>query len=274
MEQTPALPLTDKPTVAERFARLVEIMEHLRGPDGCPWDRKQTRESLKPYIIEETYEVLEAMDEAPEVLKDELGDLLFQILFHAELSREAGDFDIADVLFNITEKMVRRHPHIFGSADAETPEDVILHWEEIKLMEQGVKAKGSVLDGVPKALPGLLRAWRLQEKASRVGFDWGMLGPVLEKVEEEWHEMKARAAEGDHEKVEEELGDLLFSLVNVARFLDLNPEEALRRTVSKFISRFHYIERTAAEEGRSLKDMSLEEMDALWEDAKGLEDPT
>jgi tetrapyrrole methylase family protein/MazG family protein len=271
MKQRQPLPPTDKPTVAERFSRLVEIMERLRGPDGCPWDRKQTRESLKPYIIEETYEVLEAMDESPDLLKDELGDLMFQILFHAELSREAGDYDIADVLANITDKMIRRHPHIFGSADAETPEDVILHWEEIKLLEQGAQPKESVLDGVPQTLPGLLRAWRLQEKASRVGFDWGELGPVLKKVEEEWGELKDQASEGDEEKIKEEFGDLLFSLVNLARFLGLNPEEALRQTVSKFIRRFHHIEKKAAEDGRSLKEMSLEEMDALWEDAKGHE---
>lgn len=268
MEQRPTRPPTHKPTVAERFGRLVGIMERLRGPDGCPWDRKQTRESLKPYLIEEAYEALEAMDEAPEVLKDELGDLMFQILFHAELSREAGDFDIADVLENITDKMIRRHPHIFGSADAETPEDVVLHWEEIKLLEQGARPKESVLDGVPRSLPGLLRAWRLQEKASRVGFDWGDKAPALGKVEEEWKELKTRASEGDQEKVQEEFGDLLFSLVNVARFLEVNPEEALRKTVSKFIRRFHHIELKAAERGRGLKEMTLEEMDALWEDAK------
>lgn len=272
MEQKSPLPQTNKSRVGKRFSGLVEIMERLRGPDGCPWDRKQTRESLKPYIIEEAYEALEAMDEAPDVLKDELGDLLFQILFHAELSRETGDFDIGDVLTNITDKMIRRHPHIFGSANAETPEDVILHWEEIKLLEQGVRRKASVLDGVPEALPALLRAWRLQDKASRVGFDWGELGPVLGKVEEEWKEMQSRASEGDIKGVEEELGDLLFSLVNVARFLDLNPEEALRRTVTKFIRRFHYIERQAEVQGRSLKEMSLEEMDGLWEEAKSHEE--
>ncbi len=271
MEQPTPPPLTDKPTVAERFVRLVEIMERLRGPEGCPWDRKQTRESLKPYIIEEAYEVLEAMDEAPEALQDELGDLLFQILFHAELSREEGAFDITDVLTNITDKMIRRHPHIFGSASAETPEEVLLHWEEMKLAEQGVRPKESVLDGVPEALPGLLRARRLQEKASRVGFDWGKLAPVLEKVEEEWGELKAKATAGDSEGAKEELGDLLFSLVNAARFLDVNPEEALRQTVIKFISRFRHIERRAAEQGRALKEMSLAEMDELWEEAKSEE---
>ncbi|MFQ6672885.1 MAG: nucleoside triphosphate pyrophosphohydrolase [Candidatus Tectimicrobiota bacterium] len=271
MDQTTPPAPTDKPTVGERFARLVEIMEQLRGPEGCPWDRDQTRESLKPFIIEDAYEVLEAMDETPEVLKDELGDLLFQILFHAELSREVGAFDIADVLANITEKMIRRHPHIFASADAETPEEVVLHWEEMKLAEEGARPKDSVLDGVPKALPGLLRAWRLQEKASRVGFDWGELAPVLEKVEEEWRELKAKAAAGPSEAVEEEFGDLLFSLVNAARFLEINPEEALRRTVGKFIQRFRHIERRAAEQGRSLKEMTLAEMDALWEEAKKAE---
>lgn len=273
MDKSPPPPPSDKVLVAERFVRLVEIMERLRGPKGCPWDKEQTRESLKPFIIEEAYEVLEAMDESPDVLKDELGDLLFQILFHAELSREQEAFDITDVLANITDKMVRRHPHIFGSANADTTEDVILHWEEIKLMERGVQRKESVLDGVPGALPALLRAWRLQEKASRVGFDWGELAPVLDKVNEEWHEMRARASEGDLSKTEEELGDLLFSLVNVARFLKLNPEEALRRTASKFIRRFQYIERKAASQGRPLKEMSLEEMDALWEEAKGQESP-
>lgn len=271
MDQSTPPPSADKPTVGERFARLVEIMERLRSEDGCPWDRQQTRESLKPYIIEEAYEVLEAMDESQEVLKDELGDLLFQILFHAELSREAGAFDIGDVLENIIGKMIRRHPHIFGSANAETPDDVILHWEEIKLLERGARQKESVLDGVPKALPALLRAWRLQEKASRVGFDWGDLAPAQEKVEEEWQEMKARAAAGESKGVEEEFGDLLFSLVNVARFLDINPEDALRRTVAKFIQRFRHIEQQATEQGRVLKEMSLEEMDALWDEAKGIE---
>ncbi len=268
MENPPSPPPTDKPTVGERFARLVEIMERLRGPEGCPWDREQTHDSLKPYIIEEAYEALEAMDEAPDVLKDELGDLLFQIIFHAELSREAGAFDISDVLANITDKMIRRHPHVFGSAEAASPEEVLLNWEEIKLAERGARPRESVLDGVPKALPALLRARRLQEKASRVGFDWGELDPVLEKVEEEWGELKAKIAAGDGVGTQEELGDLLFSLVNAARFLDVNPEEALRQSVVKFISRFRHIEKRAAERGRPLKEMSLAEMDALWEEAK------
>ncbi|MEE9197073.1 MAG: nucleoside triphosphate pyrophosphohydrolase, partial [bacterium] len=187
------------------------------------------------------------------------------------ISREEGAFDITDVLTNITDKMIRRHPHIFGSASAETPEEVLLHWEEMKLAEQGARPKESVLDGVPEALPGLLRARRLQEKASRVGFDWGELAPVLEKVEEEWGELKAKATAGDGEGTKEELGDLLFSLVNAARFLDVNPEEALRQTVIKFISRFRHIERRAAEQGRALKEMSLAEMDELWEEAKSEE---
>ncbi|MCH6567681.1 MAG: nucleoside triphosphate pyrophosphohydrolase [Nitrospinae bacterium] len=268
MENPPSPPPTDKPTVGERFVRLVEIMERLRGPEGCPWDREQTHDSLKPYIIEEAYEALEAMDEAPDVLKDELGDLLFQIIFHAELSREAGTFDISDVLDNITDKMIRRHPHVFASAEAASPEEVLLHWEEIKLAERGARPRESVLDGVPKALPALLRARRLQEKASRVGFDWGELDPALEKVEEEWGELKEKIAAGDGVGTQEELGDLLFSLVNAARFLDVNPEEALRQTVVKFISRFRHIEKRAAERGRPLKEMSLAEMDALWEEAK------
>lgn len=235
---------------------------------GCPWDRKQTRDSLKPFLLEETYEVLEAIEEGrPQNIKEELGDLLFQILFHAEIARERGEFDIGDVIESIGEKMRYRHPHVFGEgAELETPEQVVEQWEE-KKKEEG-KLRKSLLEGIPSAMPSLLRAHRLQARAARAGFDWERVEDVMDKLEEELGEFREALAKKDQEEIEDELGDIFFVLVNVSRFVGVNPEDALRRTISKFIRRFRHIEMKAEEAGRELAEMTLEEMDALWDEAK------
>lgn len=257
----------------ELFERLVGIMARLRGEGGCPWDREQTRDSLKPFILEEAYEVLEALDEGDvEKLKEELGDLLLQVVFQAQVASERGEFTIAEVLTLIADKLVRRHPHVFGEAKATTAREVLHNWELLKQNERREKVgKVSALDGVPKELPALLRAHRLQEKASRVGFDWKEAGEVFTKVEEELSELKAAARATDRQRIEEELGDLLFALVNLARFLQVNPEDVLRKAITRFITRFQYIEEAMAERGKDLSEASLEEMDALWEEAKARE---
>lgn len=252
----------------ELFEGLVRIMERLRGPDGCPWDREQTRESIRPYLIEEAYEVLEALDEGDlRKYREELGDLLLQVVFHAQIAAEQGEFTIDGVLKAISEKLIQRHPHVFGGAKMVTAEEVLAHWEAKKSEERRAQG-GSALDGVPKELPALLRAHRLQEKASRIGFDWKEAREVCQKVEEELQELKAAAEKGEAGQVEAELGDLLFALVNLSRFLRVNPEEALRKSIDRFISRFRYIEQEMARRGKDLKEADLQEMDELWEEAK------
>jgi len=252
-----------------RFEDLVKIMERLRGNDGCPWDKEQNRKSLKPYLIEETYEVLEAIDEGkPEKIKEELGDLLFQILFHAQISKDMGEFDINDLIEKIHEKMIRRHPHVFDKGSISDAKDALAQWEDIKKREKGYEERKSVLDGVPKELPSLLMAHRLQDKAARVGFDWEHIDQVFAKVEEEMDEFRKAFSDKNTDEMENELGDLLFALVNIARFIEVNPEDALRKTISRFIKRFHYIEEEIAKQGRELKNVSLEEMDKLWDEAK------
>lgn len=249
------------------FERLIGIMASLRGEKGCPWDKEQTRESLKPFLIEETYEVLEAIDEKdPEKIKEELGDLLFQIIFHSRIAEEKGEFNIRDVIRKISDKMIARHPHVFGEERYETSEEVLRQWEERK-REEG-KIRESILEGIPKELPSLLRAQRIQARAARVGFDWERVEDVLKKLDEEIKEFKDALDKKDQAAIEDELGDIFFVLVNISRFVGVNPEDALRKTISKFISRFRYIEIKAAETGRSLSDMTLEEMDVLWEEAK------
>jgi tetrapyrrole methylase family protein/MazG family protein len=236
-------------------------MAKLRGPGGCPWDRQQTSLSLKPFLLEECYEVVEALDEGtPEKIKEELGDVLFQIIFHARIAEEKGEFTIQDVIAGTVEKMTRRHPHIFGDVKLETGQEVLANWEEIKKKEKGYEQRTSVLEGVPRDLPSLLRAHRLQERAARVGFDWARIEEVLPKLDEEMAEFKEAL----------KLGDIFFVLVNISRFLGVNPEDALRKTISKFIRRFRYIEEHAAGAGKSLSDMTLEEMDRLWEESKQL----
>lgn len=252
------------------FDKLVKIMEALRGEDGCPWDREQTRQSLKPFLIEEAYELLEAIEEDdPAKIKEELGDLLFQIVFHARIAEERGEFDIRDVIEAISGKMVSRHPHVFGGKRLRTADEVLDGWEEHKRQEG--KLKESILEGIPGNLPSLLKAHRVQDRVSRVGFDWEKAEDVVKKVESELDEFKSALKGGDEGEVEEEFGDVLFTLVNLSRFVDINPEEALRKTISRFIRRFSYIETSAKREGRALADYTLEEMDHLWEEAKKAE---
>ncbi|MDI9611548.1 MAG: nucleoside triphosphate pyrophosphohydrolase [Acidobacteriota bacterium] len=258
--------------------KLALLVEKLRSEDGCPWDREQTRETLKPMLIEEAFEVLEALDsDQPEELKDELGDLLFQVVFHAQIARERGEFDLAAVIDRSWEKMTRRHPHIFGKADLKTADEVLKNWEDIKAEERGTASAlspdsdRSLLDGIPPRLPALHRAHQMTAKASRVGFDWERLEDVLAKLEEEAGELLQARSRADDGKVAEEVGDLLFAAVNVSRFLGIDPETALQRSNRKFQRRFRYMESALKRRGRALKDASLEEMDALWEEAKDRE---
>lgn len=249
------------------LSELLKIMVALRAEQGCPWDKQQTRDSLKPFIIEEAYEVLEAIDQHdPVAIKEELGDLLFQIVFQSRIAEEKGEFAISDVIETIAKKMISRHPHVFGDAACRTAEDVVVNWEEHKKREG--KQRSSILEGVPKDLPALLRAQRLQSRASRIGFDWDRVEDVLEKLDEEVREFKDAVREKKRGEIEDELGDILFMIVNISRFIGVNPEDALRKTISKFISRFRYMEMAAAESGRRLSDMTVEEMDGLWDEAK------
>src|SRR4030065_1292945 len=257
--------------MSQNWDRLVQIMDRLRGETGCPWDKKQTRESLKPYLIEEAYEVLEAIEEKDaKKLKEELGDLLYQILFHARISKENSEFDIEDVLSASCEKMVRRHPHVFGDKKADNAEEVLKQWEEIKKGEKGNDRK-SLLEGVPAHLPALLGAHQLQARAARVGFDWEHVGQVFAKVQEEMGEFEEEFRGGERERMESELGDLLFALVNIGRFIEVSPEDALRKTISRFMSRFRHIEETIAQQGLDWKGVSLEAMEELWQEGKAIE---
>lgn len=261
-------PREERP-LKDDFDQLVELMARLRSPGGCPWDLQQTSRSLKPFLLEECYEVVEALDDgSPEKIREELGDVLFQIIFHARIAEEKGEFTIRDVIAGTVKKMTRRHPHVFGDVKLETEQEVLANWEEIKKRERGNEQRTSILEGVPKDLPSLLRAHRLQERAARVGFDWSRIEEVLPKLDEEIAEFKESLKQENAAGIEEELGDIFFVLVNISRFLGVNPEDALRKTISKFIHRFQYIEEHAANAGKSLNDMTLEEMDRLWEESK------
>ncbi len=255
------------------FQALAEVMDRLRGEDGCPWDRKQTFETLKTFLIEEVYEVLEAIDKgSPKGLKEELGDLLMHIFFLAQIAKEKGQFDIYDVGRSAVTKMINRHPHVFGDGKASTPEEVELNWSDLKRREKGKSEATSLLDDIPLHLPALLRAYRLTQRASHVGFDWKHVEDLFEKIQEELREFRDVVGDGDQERIEAEFGDLLFTLANVGRFIGINPEDALRKTNSKFVARFQYVEEILSKRKRSLKEASLEEMDRIWEEAKGLED--
>jgi len=252
------------------FEDLVALMHRLRAPGGCPWDREQTIATLKPFVIEEAYEVVDAIDQNNlDALREELGDFLLQAVFLSEVASESGAFDIYDTITAIHDKLVRRHPHVFGDVKADTADAVLGNWEKLKGRErkEGGDDKG-VLSGVPKSLPALLKASRLTEKASRVGFDWRRTEDIFEKLTEEHKELAQAVAAGDEEEIEKEVGDLLFTVVNVARRLKVNPEEALQRTNRKFQNRFEYIERSIAAAGAELSDQSLEVLDALWNEAK------
>jgi MazG family protein len=257
----------------DALERLLGIMERLRGPDGCPWDREQTLRTLRPYVLEETYEVLEAIDsgDAREHC-EELGDLLLQIVFQAQLAKEEGKFDFADVAEAISSKLVSRHPHVFGDVQVKDAEGVLRQWAALKREEKKARGGGeSVLEGVPREMPALARADRLTEKASRVGFDWPDAAGAREKLTEELGELDRAMEAGDAEAVEHELGDVLFAAANVGRKLGIAPEEALRGAVSRFISRFGHVERELARRGVPHGEATLAEMDALWNEAKGLE---
>ncbi len=254
------------------FQGLAEVMDHLRGKDGCPWDKKQTFETLKTFLIEEVYEVLEAIDKgSPTGLKEELGDLLMHIFFLAQISKETGEFDIYDVARSAVTKMINRHPHVFGKGKASTPEEVEVNWSELKRREKGKPKTASLLSEIPLHLPALLRAYRLTQRASSVGFDWEHLGDLFEKIQEELRELGEVIQGGDRKRIEAEFGDLLFTLANVGRFIRVNPEEALRKSISKFMARFRYVEKVFSKRKKGLKDATLQEMDRIWEEAKALE---
>ena len=247
----------------------IEIMKTLRGPNGCPWDREQSHESLKKSFIEETYEVLEAIDlKMSDKLCEELGDVLLQVVFHTIIAEEEGHFTIADVIDGVSKKMVSRHEHVFGKEKAQTADDVIDLWDKIKKKEKGARSQTEILKDVPPILPALMRSYKVQEKAAKVGFDWDDVKDAWAKVEEEKDELKDAYESMDAQKIQEELGDLLFAIVNVSRFLKVEPELALTGTVNKFIKRFEYIETKSIEAGKQLTDMTLEEMDVLWDEAK------
>lgn len=250
-----------------RFDSLVELMSRLRGPAGCPWDREQSHQSLKSFLIEEAYEVNEAIEHSDfESLREELGDLLLQIVFHAQIAKELGKFDIGQVLDGIIGKLVRRHPHVFEKLELSSSQEVIEHWNKIKA---GEKDQPSLLAGIPSSLPALLLALKIQARAAKVGFDWEKSEHVLKKLKEEVAEFEKACS--DEGPVEAELGDLLFTLVNIARHFNIDPEEALRKTIKKFKRRFEHIERKADEKERQLKEMSLDELDSLWDEAKEVE---
>ena len=288
-ESSPSLP------ESKSLSDLIAIMSRLRGPDGCPWDREQTSQSLKPFLLEEVYEVLEAIDAGHSyALKEELGDLLLQIVFHAQIASEQHQFSFEEIVNDLAEKLIRRHPHVFhqtGDASSITTSmDVSRQWDQLKQQEQSTDERdASLLQGIPKISPALQRAFLVQKRASRGGFDWATIEPVLEKFKEELDELYSATAEtiqsssGDtlprqdltnQDHIEEELGDVFFALVNVARFLRVNPEEALRRTTNKFMARFHFIESQAASEGKRLSDYTLPQLDTWWETAKHRERQT
>ena len=247
------------------FDELVNIMKKLRSPQGCPWDKEQTHESIKKYIVEEVYEFIEAIDEAdPVKMEDELGDLLFQILFHSQMAEEKGLFDIKDVIRKSSEKMIRRHPHVFADKKLDRPDQVIEQWDSIKKTEHNHRHRKSILDGIPNHMPSLIRASKAQKKVAKVGFDWSSSDQIVDKIYEELEETKQAIKNGNREHIKEEIGDLFFSVVNLARFLKFDAEELSRKSVDKFVRRFKRIEKQLNDNGKSLEESTLEEMDALW----------
>jgi MazG family protein len=260
--------MTDERDAGAVINEFLAIVRRLRGPGGCPWDAQQTPETLKTYVLEEAYELIEALDSRdPGKIKEELGDLLLHLVFLSDLYQERGSFSFREVVAGIAAKMIHRHPHVFGSAEARTQEDLRRLWEEAKVQEGKAPPPGS-LGQVSTTLPALVQAQRLGEAAARLGFDWPRLEGALNKVDEEWQEFRQALETGGNQAWEEELGDILFALVNVARFLNIDSERALRRTIYKFIKRFHVVERTLAKEGKTPETATLEEMDAIWEACK------
>ena len=256
-------------TPGEAFDELVRIMARLRAPGGCPWDREQTHESIKPYLIEEAYEVIEAIDGGDqEELKKELGDLLLQVVFHAQMAEEAGQFDVAAVAGAICAKLLHRHPHVFGDVEVKDADEVLQNWSRIKAQERAGSEDRSAIAGVPRGMPALLRAARLGEKASHVGFDWKKAAEVLDKVHEEVGELEEALLAGRREEIEAELGDVLFALTSLARHCDIEPESALAKAADRFSHRFRRMEEKFHAEGRDLHDVPAEEMEAAWQRVK------
>ncbi len=252
--------------IDKSFSELVEVIAKLRSEEGCPWDRQQTHDTLKINIIEEAYETLEAIDEKDdEKMEEELGDLLMQVLLNAQIAKEEGRFDIYGVIQKIKEKLIRRHPHVFGDVKVKNAHEVIQNWDEIKSKE---KERESLMDGIPINLPALIQARKVQSKASRVGFDWDKSDDVLIKVEEEVKELKESINKGDHDSIEEEIGDILFSIVNLSRFLNVEPELALIKTTAKFIKRFKQMETKIANNGNKITDYDLKGLDEIWDSIK------
>lgn len=263
--------------MSKNFDELIQIMKRLRAPGGCPWDREQTYESLAPYLLEEAFESFDAIQEAsegaPENLREELGDLLLQIIFHSQIAEEKGDFTIEEVCETISRKMILRHPHVFGDKNFDTANDVLNNWDELKRAEREItkkseKPKDSILDEVPLAFPALIEANKLTRKAAKVGFDWKNAEQIFDKFDEEISELKNAAATNEFRNIEEEIGDLLFVVVNLARKLDVEPETALKKTNRKFRRRFKFIETALKQRGSNLNESNLDEMDALWNEAK------
>ncbi|MDY6934563.1 MAG: nucleoside triphosphate pyrophosphohydrolase [Spirochaetota bacterium] len=251
----------------EPLYQLQDIASILRGEKGCAWDKAQTSNTLKPYLIEETYEVIDAIENGDiDNLKEELGDLLYQVYAHAQLASEEKNFNIDDVAKGIINKLIRRHPHVFGNERIDNKKDVIKKWENIKREEK--KPEESILNGIPKHLPALLKAYRVQQKVSRIGFDWDRIEDVNIKLEEEIREFREALSQNDPELIYEEIGDIFFTLVNISRFIGINPEEALKKTIQKFIKRFQYIEKETLQSGKKMDEMSLNELDEIWERAK------
>ncbi len=260
-------PLPDP--AAKPIDRLLSVMQTLRGPDGCPWDREQTLVSLKKNLIEEAYEVIDAIDsDDRQQLREELGDLLLQVVFQSQICAEAGDFDFQDVAAAIVDKLIRRHPHVYGDGAAGTADEVLKNWEQIKRTEKGDTQPRSTVAGVPRHLPALHKAQQIQSRVARVGFDWRETADVLAKIEEELAEIKMAMAEESAARVKDEIGDLLFAVVNLTRFTGHEAEDVLNQTINKFTRRFQYIEDHIHADGRNLADCSLEELEALWQEAK------
>ncbi len=249
---------------------LITLIQKLRSPDGCPWDRKQTRQDIGKYLLDEAYEVLDALaEDNPRHLQEELGDLLFQILFISEIASEAGDFSLADVMNDIRAKMIRRHPHVFGDVKVSSVREVKENWQEIKKRERsGTAEENHILDGTPRSMPALKRAQKITAAAARHGFDWPNTDDVLKKLHEELAELDAARKSGNAELIEEETGDILFTLVNLSRFLSVDAENALRGTIDKFLRRFTYIHQQLSANGKSIDDATLSEMDKLWDESK------
>jgi tetrapyrrole methylase family protein/MazG family protein len=255
--------------MGKNLDKLIDVVATLRAPGGCPWDREQTHKSMLSDFLDEVYEFFEAVDDNDSYgMREELGDILLQVVFHSTIANEESKFDFEDVAGDILDKMIRRHPHVFGDETADSTEEVLANWEQIKKSEKGKEDRKYITDGVPKPLPSLFRAEKIQKKVSRFGFDWGDVAPALDKVEEEFAEFRSAIENGDSENAFEELGDILFSLVNVSRYQKISAEDALRHSVNKFIKRFNYIEDSFDCDSDKIKEATLEELDKLWDKSK------